>query len=347
MLDTVPIPDKIPEVGRLTIKQIVGRPREYTTELLRLFNAYPHDKDHLRALGIKKDEMSAHLVSRLPEQGGTLFVADTGKRLQGLVYLEPVLEESAMLGHHVWEIGHLVLDPDTTPDTATDLIETAFMFLGGPADFIKARLPSSDFRAVRGLSDAGFHVVGGEILGVIRPNATRVHQLRGGALVKMKPANIDSAVNMIRACEHCNPYYKDDRFDPVKVSTLYHRRLTRCLKDPACDILVIQERNGNSLGFVVYERDQVLEKEYGRRIARIDHVCSLPDSAGNRQTDLLHLQALAVLWEEGIDAVTTRTPTNCENTMHGLTTLKNIGYQVTRNDLVLHRWLKDPKKVSA
>ena len=139
MLDTVPIPDKIPEVEQLIIRQIVGEPREYTTELLRLFNTYAHDKDHLRALGIRKDEMSAHLVAKLPEPGGTLFVADTGKRLQGLVYLEPDLEESAMLGHHVWEIKHLVLDPEVAPDTIPALMETAFMFLGGPAEFIKVK----------------------------------------------------------------------------------------------------------------------------------------------------------------------------------------------------------------
>ena len=347
MLDTVPIPDKIPEVERLTIKQIMGKPREYTTELLRLFNAYAHDKDHLRALGIRKDEMSAHLVSKLPEPGGTLFVADTGRRLQGLAYLEPDLEESAMLGHHVWEIKHLVLDPEVAPDTIQALMETAFMFLGGPAEFIKVKLPSSDFRAIRGLREAGFRVAGGDILGVITPNRTGVHQLRGGALVKMKPSHVESAAGLIRTCEHCNPYFKDDRFDPLKVKTLYERRLTRCLKDPACEILVIQERTGNSLGFVVYERDQGLEKEYGRRIAHIDHVCSLPDSSGSRQTDLLHRQALAVLWEDGIDAVTTKTPTSCENTMHGLTTLKTIGYQVTRNDLIMHRWLQEPKKVTA
>ena len=347
MLDTVEIPDKIPEVEKLTIKQIVGSTGEYTTELLRLFNTYAHDRDHLRALGIKKDEMSAHLVAKLPRPGGALFVADTGKRLQALVHLEPDLEESAMLGHHVWEILHLILDPDTTPDTATALMETAFMFLGGPADFVKARIPSSDFRAIRGLRDAGFRVQGGEIRGVVTPNRPSVHQLRGGALVKMKPSHVESAAGLIRTCEHCNPYFKDDRFDPLKVKTLYERRLTRCLKDPACSTLVIQERSGNSLGFVVYERDQALEKEYGRRIAHIDHVCSHPDSSGSRQTDVLHRQALAVLWEEGIDAVTTKTPTNCDNTMQGLTTLKEIGYQVTRNDLVLHRWLKDPKKVTA
>ena len=347
MLDTVPIPEKIPEVEKLTIKQIVGDPGEYTTELLRLFNSYPHDKDHLRALGIKKEEMSAHLVARLPQPGGTLFVADTGKRLQALVYLEPDLEESAMLGHHVWEIKHLVLDPDTTPDTATALIETAFMFLGGPAEFVKAKLPSSDFRAIRGLRDAGFRVVGGEIVGVVTPNRPVVHQLRGGALVAMKPSHIESAAGHIRTCEHCNPYFKDDRFDQLKVETLFERRLTRCLKDPACSTLVIQQRNGDSLGFLVYERDQDLEKEYGRRIAHIDHVCSQPDSSGSRQTDLLHRQALAVLWEEGIDAVTTKTPTSCDNTMHGLTALKEIGYQVTRNDLIMHRWLQEPKKVTA
>jgi len=347
VLDTVPIPDRIPEIEKLTIKQIVGRPREYTTELLRLFNTYPHDKEHLKSLGIKKDEMSAHLVAKLPRPGGTLFVADTGKRLQALVYLEPDLEESAMLGHHVWEIEHLVLDPDTTPDTATAMIETAFMFLGGPADFVKAGIPSSDFRAVRGLRDAGFRVVGGEIVGVINPHRPAVHQLRGGALVRMKPSHIESAAGLIRTCEHCNPYFKDNRFDQLKVKTLYQRRLSRCLKDPACNILVIQERNGNSLGFVAYERDQDLEKEYGRRIAHIDHVCSQPDSSGSRQTDVLHRQALAVLWEEGIDAVTTRTPTSCDNTMHGLTTLKEIGYRVTRNDMILNRWLKEPKKVTA
>jgi hypothetical protein len=347
VLDTVPIPEKIPEVERLTIKQIVGKPEEYTTELLRLFNTYPHDKDHLRALGIRKDEMSAHLVARLPEPGGTLFVVDTGRRLQALVYLEPGLEESAMLGHHVWEIRHLVLDPDVAPDTVPALIETAFMFLGGPVEFVKARLPSSDFRAIRGLRDAGFRAVGGEIQGVITPNRPLVHQLRGGALVKMKPSHIESAAGLIRTCEHCNPYFKDARFDPLKVEGLYRRRLTRCLKDPACSTLVIQERSGSALGFVVYERDQGLEKEYGRRIARIDHVCSQPDSSGTRQTTLLHRQALAVLWEEGIDAVTTTTPTSCDNTMHGLTTLKHIGYQVTRSDLIMHRWLEEPKKVSA
>jgi hypothetical protein len=257
------------------------------------------------------------------------------------------MEESAMLGHHVWEIKHLVMDPDVTPDTLAVMLDSAFVFLGGPVDFVKTRIPSSDFRAVRGLRDAGFKVVGGEIVGVNNPDRPAVHQLRGGALVRMNSSHVDSAAAMIHTCEHCNPYFSDSRFDQLKVKTLYERRLARCLKDPACSTLVIQERNGKSLGFVVYERDQDLEKEYGRRIARIDHVCSRPDSSGSRHTTLLHLQALAALWEEGIDAVITTTPTSCENTMHGLTTLKQIGYQVTRTDLLLHRWLKDPKKVSA
>ena len=37
MLDTLPIPDRFPVVEQLKIKQILGQPREYTTELLRLF----------------------------------------------------------------------------------------------------------------------------------------------------------------------------------------------------------------------------------------------------------------------------------------------------------------------
>ena len=347
MLDTLPIPDRIPEVPQLTIKQIMGQPREYTTELLRLFNDYPHDRDHLRALGISKDEMSAHLVSLLPSPGGTIFVADTGTRLQGLIYLEPDLEESALLGHHIWEIRHLVVSPEAPADTVPALFDTAAMFLGGPADFVKARLPSSDFLCIRGLRDAGFRVAGGEIVGVIRPNRPAVHQLRGGALVSMQTSHIRSAVNLIRDCQNCNPYLLDTRFDREKVLKLQERRLTRCLKDPDCDTLVIQQRTGDILGFVAYERDRRLEAEFGRRIAHIHHVCAEPDSAGNRQTDMLHRQALAVLWEEGIEAITTITPTACENTMYGLTVLKNIGYQVTRNDLRMHRWLKDPKKVTA
>lgn len=347
MLETLPIPDRIPAVEQLTIKQIVGRPREYTTELLRLFSDYPHDKDHLRALGISKDEMSAHLVSGLPHPGGNLFVADTGRRLQGLVYLEPDLEESALLGHHVWEILHLVVAPEAPADTVPAMLDTAVMFLGGPADFLKARLPSSDFLSIRGLRDAGFRVAGGEILGVIRPDRPAVHQLRGGALVGMRPENIRSAADLVRECEIYNPYLVDPRFDQDKVRLLQDRRLTRCLKDPACGSLVIRERDGGILGFVVFERDLQMEADFGRRIAHIDHACAEPDSAGNRQTDLLHRQALAVLWEQGVEAVTTRTPTSCENTMYGLTVLKNIGYQITRNDLLMHRWLKDPKKVSA
>jgi hypothetical protein len=347
MLDTLPIPDRIPAVEQLTIKQIVGRPREYTTELLRLFNEYPHDQDHLRALGIKKHEMSAHMGSRLPQPGGTLFVADTGRRLQGLVYLEPDLEESALLGHHIWELRHLIVDPDAPTDTIPAMLDTAVMFLGGPADFIKARLPSSNFLSVRGLRDAGFRVLGGEILGVIRPNRPSVHQLRGGALVDMKVSHVHSAANLIRECDTCNPYLRDSRFDREKVQILHERRLTRALKNPDCDTLVIQQRSGDILGFVNFERDRQLEADFGRRIAHIDHVCAEPDSAGNRQTDMLHRQALAVLWEEGVDAVTTRTPTSCENTMYGLTVLKNIGYQITSSDLLMHRWLKEPKKVSA
>ena len=347
MLDTLPIPDRIPAVEQLTIKQIVGQPREYTTELLRLFNEYPHDRDHLRALGITKDEMSAHLVSRLPAPGGNLFVADTGKRLQGLVYLEPDIEESALLGHHIWEIHHLVVSPEAPADTVPALFETAATFLGGPADFIKARLPSSDFPAIRGLRDAGFRVAGGEIVGVVHPHRPVVHQLRGGALVDMRSYHVHSAASLISDCENCNPYLQDDRFDREKVLMLQERRLTRCLKDPTCDTLVIQGRGGDILGFVAYERDRQMEADFGRQIAHIDHVCAEPDSAGNRQTDLLQRQALAVLWEEGIEAVTTKTPTSCENTMYCLTVLKNLGFQVTRNDLRLHRWLKDPKKVSA
>ena len=96
MLDTIPIPDSIPAVEQLTIKQIVGTPREYTTELLRLFNSYPHDKDHLKALGIKKDEMSAHLVAGLPRPGGTIdFYPDLyglDAKLAGLLEALPAAE---------------------------------------------------------------------------------------------------------------------------------------------------------------------------------------------------------------------------------------------------------------
>ena len=50
MLDTLPIPDRIPEVPQLTIKQIMGQPREYTTELLRLFNfPFPADAEQQKA----------------------------------------------------------------------------------------------------------------------------------------------------------------------------------------------------------------------------------------------------------------------------------------------------------
>ncbi len=347
MLDTLPIPDRIPAVEQLTIKQIVGQPREYTTELLRLFTDYPHHDDHLRALGILKHEMSAHLVSGLPRPGGALFVADGGRRLQGLVYLEPDLEESALLGHHIWEIQHLVAAPDAPQDVIPSMLDTAVTFTGSPADFIKARLPSSDFSSLRGLRDAGFRVVGGEILGVVRPDRPAVHQLRGGALVGMKTPDVRPAAELVRECAISNPYLRDPRFDRDRVLLLQERRLTRCLKDPDCDSLVIQQRSGEILGFASYSRDRRLEAYFGRRIAHIDHVCAAPDSAGNHQADVLHRQALALLWEQGIEAVTTRTPTACENTMYGLTVLKKIGYQVTRNELLLHRWLDDPKKVSA
>jgi hypothetical protein len=347
MLDTLPIPDRIPAVEQLTIKQIVGQPREYTTELLRLFNEYPHDQDHLRALGIKKHEMSTHLVSGLPRPGGFLLVADTGGSLQGLIYLEPDLEESALLGYHIWELRHLIVDPVAPADTIPAMLDTAVMFLGGPADFLKVRLPSSDFISLRRLRDAGFQVVGGELVGVIRPDRPAVHQLRGGALVTMKNPDVRPAAGLVRECTICNPYLNDPRFDRDKVLLLQERRLTRCLRDPDCDSLVIQQRGGEILGFATYELDRRMEADFGRRIARIHHVCAAPDSAGNRQADLLHNQALAVLWEEGVEAVTTRIPIACENTIHGLNILKKIGYQVTRNDLLLHRWLTDPKKISA
>jgi ribosomal protein S18 acetylase RimI-like enzyme len=332
------IPHPTDRPTRLRVQQVLGSPGELTTEVLRLFVLYPHHRAYFTALGTHPEEMAALLCHRLPEPGAALFVADDGRRLQGLVYLEPDLWASALLGHYIWKVEHLVTAPSAPESTALLLLEYARGHMDGPVDFLLSRPPASDAVAIRGLRQEGFRVVGGEAVGVVSNHQGQPPEPSGISVVPLRPEHLDAVFEIANACHACSPYTGDPAFGPERIAALYRRKMSRCLNELECGTLVAVDAGGQVLGAAGYGTHEGMERFLSHRLASLDFIAVDPRRRGVGLSKLLIRHVLGQLHGQGIRVVCARTMMTGSGPLTELAALHQAGFSITHSNLVMHRW---------
>jgi len=324
------------------IRQIMGSAGELTTEVLRLLVSYPYDADTLDRVGIRKEDMAVHLCQTLPAPGGALYTADDSSRLRGLLYLEPQLEPSAMLGSHIWEVKLLVIDPDAPDGTVGALLEYALSFLDAPVDYLLARVPTDDHRALHGLHRYGFNTSVGEAQLVASTGASRTHPPSDYDFVPLDTNNLEAAASVLNAQRHCNPYLRDFGFNPDRIRKLNHYQMRGYKEGKDRCALVAVHRSGTVVGVAAYRRDPRLDWTANRTVAGLDAVHVRPDVALDGLDTLLAGYTISRLHAAGVESVTSQTILNDQRDSCRLDALKEAGFEVTGSNLVLGKWLNRP-----
>lgn len=332
-----------PEGGGIHIQQVLGTPRELTTEILRLFVLETYNEDHIATLGIKKEDMAAYLCQILPEPGGALYTADDGHRLKGLLYLAPDLWASALLGHHIWNLQHLIVAPDALGEVAEHLVEYALANLDGHVDFLSARPAASDAAAIRGLRQCGFRVLGGEAVGILSDIDPVPPGLARVSFTPLEASHLKDIESMSSDFSMCNPFAIDPGFDPGRVETYCRRLVSRRLNERLCGTLVAQNDGDGLLGVVGYSLDTGLWEHMRRRVAGLDFIGVASEHCGIGMHSLLIRHMLSRLKEDGIEAVTARTMMTGSEPPAELAALRKVGFRITRTNLIMHRWVGEPR----
>lgn len=344
VLDAGTLPAKAlePRRDKVQIRQVMGSAGELTTEVLRLLVSYPHDRATLSRAGIRKEDMAAHLCQTLPAPGGALYTADDGARLRGLLYLEPQLEPSAMLGVHLWKIRLLIIDPDAPTGTVEALLEYALSFLDAPVDYLMAHIPAEDHRAVQGLDRYGFNTSVGEALAVGHAGPERVRPPSDYDFVPLGTNNLEAAAGILFAQRRCDPYLRDPAFSPNRIRKLAHRQLRGYLDGRDRGAVVAVHRSGVVVGLATYRRDPRLEWTANRTVAGLDHLHVRPDVALDGLDTILAAYTLQQLHGTGVEAVVSHTVLHNKRDTCRLDALKEAGFQVTGSNLLLAKWRNPP-----
>lgn len=344
VLDAGTVSRNAPETARneVQIRQIMGSAGELTTEVLRLLVSYPYDADTLDRVGIRKEDMAAHLCRTLPAPGGALYTADDGSRLRGLLYLAPQLEPSAMLGSHIWRVELLVIDPDAPDGTVGALLEYALSFLDAPVDYLFARVPADDHRAVQGLHRYGFNTSVGEAQVVARTDVSRTRPPADYDFVPLDTNNLDAAAGVLYVQRHCNPYLRDPGFNPGRIRKLTHYQLRGYREGKDRGALVAVHRSGTVVGLAAHRRDPRLEWTANRTVAGLDSIHVRPEVALDGLDTLLAGYTLACLHAAGVEAVTSQAILDDKRDSCRLDALKEAGFEVTGSNLVLGKWINRP-----
>ncbi|MBN2496414.1 MAG: hypothetical protein JXR96_17605 [Deltaproteobacteria bacterium] len=324
---------------RIHIRPILGSARELDVEILRLMVLYPHDDAILRALGIAREDVAAHRCASLPEPGGLLLAADDGRRLQGLLSIEPVLDQSAVLGLHVWRLGLLIAAPDAPRDTLDAMLGHALGATRAPIDFVYARVPGSDRRVIEGLQRSDFRLISGETVAVLAdPHRTGIEDADMD-IASLDADRLEDALGIVCGCKPCNPYLLDASMDADRVCRLSHFQLRRTLAGDQRQALIALARDGRVSGVAAFGLDPELQSITGRRIATIDKLCTEAGSGQRRVETSLGRQALQALSERGAEGVVMRIQMNGPPSATRLEAARQMGFQIAGSNLFMSRWV--------
>jgi hypothetical protein len=321
------------------VEQVLEATPGLTGALRRLLSVH-HGQDRiLEALQIDGASVAAYLSERLPAPGGALFTASSASRTEGALYLEPSLMESALLGHSVWTIQHLLLESGAPDGTAEALLVQALSDLRPQAEFLSARVPAADGAAIRGLHHAGFRAVSGEAVGVRIGPPPEPHRLPGVTLVPLAARHLDAAAELARDCGDCQLYGRDPGFDAGGIGKYLARSLAAYIRDPFRAALAALNRSGELLGLVAFSKSIDLGEAVQRRVGMLDTLCVRPSARFLGLEEHLQRHALASLAAESIDAALTRTLVHGAGSLERLKTLQKLGFSVPASNLLMHRWL--------
>ncbi len=326
----------------IQIRPILESAGELTTEVLRLITLYPHDEDTFRALGVAKEDFAASLVADLPEPGAAWLCADDGRRLQGMIYLQPDLWPSAVLNHRVWTIQHLVLAEDAQAETAHRLVVGALEALGDVAEFIQISHPEADALGIEALRQAGFRRMGTELVTVARTEGVQADEIPQISVEAAQAEHLETISGMTGNCRRCNPFVSDWGFEPEKVAHLARRMHHDCMRESGCRSLVALEQSRDEvLGTLGYRRDPRLQTTKQAPLAELDHFC-LRSGAPSGLARFLNARMMAELGRDSVEAVTARFLLNDDCEQADLSWLDSMGYRITARHALLHKWLKIP-----
>lgn len=320
----------------LRMRRIMGSAKELTMEVLRLLVLYPHDEEALRSIGVSKEETAARLCETLPRPGGVLMTADDGRRLQGVLYMEPMLGPSAAMGMHAWNVGPLIIAPGVPGDTVAAMLEKSLAALSVPADFITARVPSADGGAIRGLQKSGFEVVSGEAFAVARPPGSSRIQHDGVGFAPLDPESLEAALDIACDCMQCNSFACNQGFDRSRVCKCSRLSLRPYIYEKDKQGLVALDPYGAVIGFAAYSFDADIETPPSYGVGSMDQLCVSADRGNVMLERLLGRKVLNELFGRGVEAVITKTLLNEAGAR--VESLKKIGFEVTHSNLVMRRW---------
>jgi len=327
-----------PRSGR--IHQVLESAAPWSRPIRELLCSYPHNRNELDALGLTATDLSVLLGRSLPEPGGLLLVAEDHERMTGLVDLHPDLWPSAMLGHRMWTVRHLILDPAAPDSLPSLLVERACELVESQVDFLAARPPASDAAAIRGLKSTGFRVVGGEVVGVIRELDVPVPQLSSMTFGLLEPGQLQAATELAGACSRCVSWAIDPDFERERLLDMLRQRMSGCNRDEPCGTMAAMNRQGKLLGILGFSLDTRLESYLGRRLARLDFVGVAPRHRGAGISTLLLQHTLVHLARQGIEAAAARVVMHGTGPTNELAALHKLGFTIAGTNLIMHRWMQ-------
>jgi GNAT superfamily N-acetyltransferase len=319
--------------------QVRGPLKELTSEIVRLFVLDSRDDPLLEAMGVSQEEMAAYRVSTLAEPGGVLFVAEQSGRLEGLLFLTPEGLQSAVLGHYIWSVQHLVVAPGASSGTAGALIATALRRLDAPVDCVVARVPARDPAAICGLQEQGFEAFGSEVVGVLRCRERSAGKPTRLKITPLHRRYLGEAADLIHQNGDCVYCPSAAWMKTSRVNRLYQCLLAGYVEQPRAGGLVAEDTAGEVRGFLTYRRRIWLGEFTRCSLASLDFFGVHPDMRSNGVGEVLHRYALSALHAESVDAVEVRTSVASPDAARRLEMLKKLGCGTFSSDLIFQRWL--------
>lgn len=322
--------------SRLRVQPVPWPHDGFTTELLRLFMMDEHSHTPYTAMGVTREDLAAFQVASLGDTRGSLFVAEDGSRLQGLLFVEPEIWGSVYFHRHIWSL-RLVLAPDAPPDTAEILADTVLKLLDDPVDLLVADVPATNGAVLRGLHSCGFRVTACEAVGIIDPPSDKGYCPPGVSVVPMHSDHLSQSASTATTWRALNGYSSGAGFDPSGLERLYDCLLVLHLDDPDSGAIVAENCDGQVLGFAGYRREMDLEKYTTLRTASLDLLGVRPDKQANGLGEILFRYAFSLLKRERVEAVISKINVSSPAPWNSPVTMRKLGYNFAASNLILHK----------
>jgi len=313
----------------------LGPEHESNLEVLKLLVQSPYVEQAQRDFGVSHDETAAWLREALPRPGGVLMTADDGRRLQGLLYMEPMTGTSAAMGIQAWDLGVLIIAPGVPGDAVVTMLDKFITDLDAPVDYIIARVPPDDGTTIRGLLKSGFEVISGEAISVVSsPDSSRIQQ-DVVDFVHLGPALLDAALEIACDCVRCSSLACNQGFDRNQVCKLADLNLRSHIHERKKQGMLALNSAGKALGFATYSYEAPIWVPPAYGVGSMDQLCMSTDNV--KLERLLIRRVLKEMYRGGAKTVITKTLLTNRSAKDE--SLKKAGFAVTQSNLVMCRWL--------